>query len=79
MKSDGVVRDCFRGELQIDRANGVIEFHTWNGQVRLLRITHLPDPIPPGTSIDLVALKALTSYTPAASEDSWPDAEVVKP
>jgi hypothetical protein len=53
---------AYQGELDIDARNGVITFTTKNGQ-RLLRITHLPDPIPAGTTIDLVALEALTSYT----------------
>lgn len=47
--------------FQIDRDNGVITV-TSHG-IRLLRITHLPDPIPANTSIDIVSLPALTSYT----------------
>jgi hypothetical protein len=50
------------GQLIVDRDNGVIIFEAEG--VRLLRITHLPDPIPDGISIDLVALPALTSYNP---------------
>lgn len=48
--------------LQIDRDNGVITVMSHG--VRILRVTHLPDPIPANTSIDIVALPALTSYTP---------------
>jgi len=62
MKSDGIVHDEYWGTLDIDHVNGVVTF-TFNGR-RLLRITHLPDPIPAGKTIDLVALEALTSYTP---------------
>lgn len=60
------------GRLIVDRDNGVITFEVEG--VRLLRITHLPDPIPAGTSIDLVALPALTSYTPlqpVAPKNEW--------
>ena len=48
--------------FQIDRDNGVITV-TSHG-VRLLRITHLPDPVPQDVSIDIVAIENLTSYTP---------------
>lgn len=75
---------AYQGELDIDARNGVITFTTKNGQ-RLLRITHLPDPIPAGTTIDLVALEALTSYTKIewyqeapTPDDKQPDAKVVK-
>lgn len=78
MKSNGNVKHGYRGELQIDHKNGVIEFFTWDRQVRLLRITHLPEPIPAGTYVDLVALEALTSYTPVAHGNDGPPVERIK-
>jgi hypothetical protein len=59
------------GQLVVDRENGVITFYVEG--VRILRITHLPDPIPNGVTIDLVALPALTSYTPMQTEASQSD------
>lgn len=52
--------------FQIDRDNGVITVSSHG--IRLLRITHLPDPVPQNVSIDIVALPALTSYTPIRVE-----------
>jgi len=59
------------GQLIVDRENGVIIFEVEG--IRLLRITHLPDPIPDGISVDLVALPALTSYNPIQHKE-MPDA-----
>jgi hypothetical protein len=50
------------GELEIDHDNGVITF-TASG-VRILRVTHLPEPLPLGVIVDMVALPELTSYGP---------------
>jgi hypothetical protein len=55
-------RQILKGHLEIDLHNGVATF--MSGGFRILRITHLPDPIPPNVSIDIVAVEALTSYTP---------------
>jgi hypothetical protein len=55
------------GELRIDLINGVITFHDgWN--MMILRVTHLPEPIPSNVLIDIVALSNLTSYTPLQGE-----------
>jgi hypothetical protein len=51
----------YNGQLKIDYDNGTVDFEWHN--IRLLRVTHLPDPVPDNVSIDLVALPALTSYT----------------
>jgi hypothetical protein len=64
----GKITEAYQGELEIDYKNGVVTFKTRVGRIRLLRVTHLPDPIPAGMSIDLVALPALTSYTPQELE-----------
>ena len=76
MRSDGIVYDEYQGTLDIDRANGVVTF-TFNGR-RLLRITHLREPIPAGKSIDLVALDALTSYTDIPDGPHTMDEAVMK-
>jgi hypothetical protein len=56
----------YNGQLKIHYNNGTIDFES--GGIRVLRVTHLPDPIPAGSSINLVALPALTSYTPQELE-----------
>lgn len=61
-KAEAKMKQVLQGHLEIDRANGVATFTC--GSFRILRVTHLPDPIPPNYSIDIVALPALTSYTP---------------
>ena len=63
MNSDNVYENVHEGALYIDTNNGVISFLDKAGN-RLLRVTHLPDPIPANTSIDIVSIPALTSYTP---------------
>jgi hypothetical protein len=55
-------RQILKGHLEIDLDNGVATFTS--GGIRVLRITHLPDPIPKGMSIDVTAISQLTSYTP---------------
>lgn len=72
----------YEGVLRIDPDEGIAIFTTnatfglksreLKPSIRILRITHLPDPIPPNYSIDIVALPALTSYTPIESE--WREA-----
>lgn len=52
----------YNGQLKIHYENGTIDFES--GGIRVLRITHLPTPIPPGASIDIVAIRNVTSYTP---------------
>lgn len=59
---------AYDGRLWIDTDNGVATFTTRDG-TRILRITHLPDPAPQNVSIDIVALQALTSYTPLTRPD----------
>src|SRR5580765_3965944 len=55
------------GVLRIDRLNGLIIFNDgWNRTI--LRVSHLPEPIPDNVMIDIVALKNLTSYTPLQSQ-----------
>ena len=49
------------GVLAIDTINGTAEFRDDFGDT-LLRITHLPKPIPDNIMIDLVAIVNLTSY-----------------
>jgi hypothetical protein len=58
----GNVTIRYQGTLVIDHSNGIAIFHNQDG-ARILRVTHLPDPIPVNTIIDLVSLPALTSYT----------------
>lgn len=60
------------GELRIDNVNGVATFTDGWGAV-ILRVTHLREPVPANTKIDLVALDALTSYTPVQPKE-MPDA-----
>lgn len=55
--------NVYEGALYIDTEKGVVSFLTKDGH-RLLRITHLPTPIPAGIGIDLVSILNLTSYTP---------------
>lgn len=55
------------GELTIDHETGTITFKTAL-DIRLLRITHLPTPIPDNVMIDLVAIKNVTSYTPLSGK-----------
>jgi hypothetical protein len=50
------------GTLLIDPDEGTIQFIQYGTTV--LNITHLPVPIPPDKTIELVALPALTSYLP---------------
>lgn len=64
----------YEGTLYIDPDNGVVKFETRTG-VRLLRVTHLLEPIPTDSAIDLVAISNVTSYTPLtqAEVDDWLD------
>jgi hypothetical protein len=59
-------RVTYQGVLEIDYDNGTIIFTS--GGIRVFRVTHLREPIPKGVSIDIVALDALTSYTPMEVE-----------
>lgn len=55
------------GMLRIDLLNGLVTFHDgWNRVV--LRVTHLPEPVPQDVLIDITALNNLTSYTPLQGE-----------
>ena len=63
------------GALYIDVERGVVSFIDKNGG-RLLRVTHLPTPIPPGMAIDVVAIQQVTSYTsvlPKSGLAEWKD------
>jgi hypothetical protein len=51
-----------RGHLFIDQDKGQVEFKDAHDRV-ILRVTHLPTPIPPNVMIDLVAIRNVTSYT----------------
>lgn len=51
------------GLLQIDRENGIITFSSQG--ITILRITHLPTPIPTNVVIDVVAVNKLTGYIPS--------------
>jgi hypothetical protein len=53
------------GELHIDLINGTATFRDHFGAI-ILRVTHLPTPVPSNVSIDLVAIRNVTSYTPIA-------------
>jgi hypothetical protein len=54
--------------LEIDQDTGIATFTTrglvHGSPIRVLRVTHLPVPVPEGVSIDLVAIRNVTSYTP---------------
>ena len=56
-----------RGHLSIDADNGTAEFRDGHGNT-ILRVTHLPTPVPPDVMIDLVAIRNLTSYTPISPQ-----------
>jgi hypothetical protein len=64
----------YEGELVIDHDNGVVTFSQGSdpvdGEAILLRVTHLPTPVPDNVYIDLVAIRNVTSYTPLALTDS---------
>ena len=66
VKAEAKTKQILKGHLEIDLANGTATFTS--GGFRVLRITHLPDPVPQNVSIDIVALPALTSYTPIRVE-----------
>lgn len=53
----------YEGHLHINPDDGVIFFMSKEGH-RILRVTHLPTPIPDHMAIDLVAISNVTSYTP---------------
>ena len=57
------------GALYIDAERGVVTFLSKDG-FRLLRVTHLQVPVPAGTSIDVVAINQITSYTPLIHESA---------
>jgi hypothetical protein len=63
-----ITENIHEGALYIDREQGVISFLDNDGN-RLLRITHLPTPVPPNIMVDVTAIRNLTSYTPIRSED----------
>jgi hypothetical protein len=58
----------YEGTLEIDQDTGIATFTTrglvHGSLIRVLRVTHLPTPVPEGVSIDLVAIRNVTSYTP---------------
>lgn len=60
----------FNGKLRIDFDEGMIIF---TDGVILIRITHLRTPLPHDGIIDIVALAALTSYTPGHHSDEQPE------
>jgi hypothetical protein len=62
------------GDLTINTLAGTAEFRDGWGQT-ILRVTHLPTPVPPNVMIDLVAIRNVTSYTPITIQ---PDAQIVK-
>ena len=68
LKRNYVVID---GRLMIDFDAGTIIFT--NEGVVMLRITHLKPPLPHDGIIDIVALAALTSYTPGHHSDEQPE------
>lgn len=53
----------YQGALYIDVERGTVSFWDKHGN-RILRVTHLDVPIPDNVSIDVVAIKQVTSYTP---------------
>ena len=57
---------AYDGRLWIDHINGTVVFTS--GGVKILRVSHLREPIPDGVMIDIVALDNLTSYTPIQGE-----------
>lgn len=59
------------GNLVIDNVNGTAEFNDGWGQT-IIRVTHLPTPIPHNILIDLVAIRNVTSYTPIQEQEQAP-------
>jgi hypothetical protein len=59
-----------QGHLHIDYDQGTATFVS--GGITVLRVTHLPTPVPPNVSIDLVAIRNVTSYTPVAPREDAP-------
>jgi len=57
---------AYQGVLEIDYANGTITFNS--GGIRVLRVTHLDTPVPKGMSVDMVAIRNVTSYSPLRVE-----------
>jgi hypothetical protein len=62
--------NVYEGALYIDTDKGVITFLSKEGQ-RILRVTHLPTPIPDNVMIDMVSLPNLKSYTPLQHTESF--------
>ena len=56
-------KTSMNGELTIDNLNGIILFKDGWGAT-ILRITHLPTPVPGNVMIDMTAIAQVTSYTP---------------
>jgi hypothetical protein len=56
-----ILDNTVEGALYIDAKNGVITFLDRDGN-RLLRVTHLPTPIPPNVMVDVTAIRNVTSY-----------------
>lgn len=54
------------GQLYIDTDLGTLTFIDTDSSL-ILRVTHLPTPIPDDVMIDLVAVHHITSYTPLQS------------
>lgn len=63
------------GELVIDHVNGVATFKDGWGRP-ILRVTHLPRPVPFDVGIDLVAISNITSYTPLSMQEPAPGQHV---
>ena len=63
----------YNGTLHVDTDKGIAIFTHDKG--RLLRVTHLPVPIPEDVSIDVVAISNITSYTLLTSAEvaDWTD------
>lgn len=65
----------YKGYLTIDLDEGIAIFMAEDSegrQYRMLRVTHLPKPIPVDFTIDVVAIRNVTSYTQIESD--WRDA-----
>jgi hypothetical protein len=62
----------YHGILTINEDDGTAIFTTSPNSTVLLRVTHLPDPVPPNSMIDMVSLAALTSYHPVTKLEPAP-------
>lgn len=66
----------YQGTLYINPEAGTATFMTGEGAV-ILRVTHLPTPVPAQVNIDMVAINQVTSYTPLTNQevDGWFDSD----